>query len=65
MIETMTDQTMTAEQAATYLKLPVHTLKAFVEQAGLPAIKLKGGPLVFQRRQVDRWLGRGTNNCSS
>ena len=55
----MTDQMMTAAECAAYLHLAsARTLKAFVEEAGLPAVRLKGGEVVFQRHAIGRWLGR-------
>jgi len=53
-----TDEVMTLEELATYLKLPKSTLYKQVQEGKIPGQKI-GKQWRFGKRAIDRWMNDG------
>ena len=58
------DEILTAEQAAEYLQLSIHTLASWrrpTSKATLPFIEV-GGSIRYRKADIDSWLSKRTVN---
>ena len=58
--ETMTEEIMTIEDCANYLKTSVSAIYRLAQEGKIPATKgvICGG---FQKKKIDEWLEKGEN----
>jgi len=58
--KTMTEEIMTIEECAKYLKTSVSTIYRLAQQGKIPATKV-GNQWRFQKKKIDEWLEKGGN----
>ena len=58
--EPMTEEIMTIEECAKYLKTSVSTIYRLAQQGKIPATKV-GNQWRFQKKKIDEWLEKGGN----